>query len=122
MWRGIVNSSHPELCPVDVLKLVTHSILAEESEEEGLPKVRELVSYFNSFAEPLQSILDDNEGTKIRARTEEDLRTLVLNRCLQVGVQKTPLPVEKIYEALQDLSAKPDEETYEILLTGYANA
>merc|ERR1719247_3208446 len=121
MWRVIVNSSHSECCPVDVLKIVTHSILAEEGEEEGLPKVRELVKYFNSFTNPLQSILDDNEGTKLRARSEEDLRTLVLNRCLQVGVQKTPIAVDKIYDALQDLAAKPDEETYELLLTGYAN-
>merc|ERR1719313_2619582 len=101
MWRVIVNSSHPELCPVDVLRLVTHSILAEEGEAEGLPKVRELVKYFNSFKDPLSSILDDNEGTKMRARTEDDLRTLLLNRCLQVGVQKTPIAVEKIYDALQ---------------------
>ena len=35
---------------------------------------------------------------------------------------KTPIGVEKIYDALQDLAGKPDEETYEILLTGHANA
>lgn len=122
MWRVIVNSSHAECCPVDVLKIVTHSILAEEGEEEGLPKVRELVTYFNSFSNPLHSLIDDNEGTKIRVRSEEDLRTLVLNRCLQVGVQKTPIAVEKIYEALQDLRGRADEETYELLLTGYSNA
>jgi len=122
MWRVILNSAHAECCPVDVLRFVTHSILAEDGEEEGLPRVKEMVNYFNSFTDPLKSIMDDNEGTKNRVRSEDDLRTLVLNRCLQVSVTKTPIGVEKIYDALQDLAGKPDEETYEILLTGHANA
>ena len=29
--------------------------------------------------------MDDGEGTKTRVRSEDNLRTLLLNRCLQVG-------------------------------------
>ena len=44
MWRVILNSAHAECCPVDVLRFVTHSILAEDGEEEGLPRVKEMVA------------------------------------------------------------------------------
>ena len=35
---------------------------------------------------------------------------------------KTKVGVKKLYDALDGLAAVPDEETYEILLTGHANA
>merc|ERR1719375_719525 len=118
MWRVILNSSHSECCPVDVLRIVTHSVLAEDGEEEGLLKVAEMVKYVNSFSDPVQNILEDHEGGKYWTRSEDELRTLILNRCLQVSVQKTPIAVEKIYDVLKELNAKADEETYELLLQG----
>lgn len=124
LWREIVIGGHKECCTLDVLRLVMQCALDDESWANS---VKDVARYVAGFPDPLKEMphaVDESTNKKIRSgdRSAEQGKTVVLNQLLRVAA-KTTRPLDHVVSTLREhFDASPNEETYEILLSGYAHA
>jgi len=125
-WRKqIVGGNWAECCPLDVLRMVMHCLLVEC--DKDLTPVQELAEYVCSFPDPYRAMPTDPDDPPPKRKKVpqdgDDSKSMILTRMLQVTLTKSSKPIGEIYSTLQAvMDARPEEETFESLLTGYTNA
>lgn len=124
LWREIMIGGHKECCTLDVLRMVMQCALDDEN---WASNVKDIARYVAGFPDPLKAMphaSDESTNKKIRSgdKTAEQGKTVVLNQLLRVAAKATR-PLDNVISTLREhFDASPNEETYEILLSGYAHA
>jgi len=120
----IASAGFKECCTLDVLRIVMQCALQGAKWEND---VRDVAKYLACFPDPLGAMphaWDETTRKKVHqgVRTVEQGRTVVLNQLLRVAVRGDK-PLDQVYTLiLEHFAATATEETYEILLGGYAAA
>jgi len=109
-WSEIQSGQFTERCPVDVLRMVMHAILAEAPDVTS--SAEDLGKYLAHF------------GDAYRADSKHaGVVTGVMNQLLQVCVSRNSAATGQVYETLARATATaPNEETYEVLVSAFAQA
>merc|ERR1719456_374110 len=121
----IASAGFKECCTLDVLRIVMQCALQGASWETD---VRDVAKYLACFPDPLGAMphaWDETTRKKVHqgVKTVEQGRTVVLNQLLRVAVRSGARPLDQVYTLIQKhFAATATEETYEILLGGYAAA
>lgn len=122
----IASAGYKECCTLDVLRIVMQCALQGATWEAD---VRGVAKYLACFPDPLGAMphaWDETTRKKVHqgVKTVEQGRTVVLNQILRVAVRLgAARPLDQVYTLIQEhFAATATEETYEILLGGYAAA
>merc|ERR1719456_370496 len=122
----IASAGFKECCTLDVLRIVMQCALESKTWET---EVRDVAKYLACFPDPLGAMphaWDETTRKKVHqgVKTVEQGRTVVLNQVLRVAVRTASgRPLDQVYTIIQEhFAATATEETYEILLGGYASA
>jgi len=122
----IASAGFKECCTLDVLRIVMQCALQGATWETD---VRDVAKYLACFPDPLGAMphaWDETTRKKVHqgVKTVEQGRTVVLNQILRVAVRTASgRPLDQVYTLIQEhFAATATEETYEILLGGYAAA
>jgi pentatricopeptide repeat protein len=124
IWRKeIVAGDWSECCPLDVLRMIMHCLLSEG----GVEATKELAEYVRTFPDPYRAMPTDPDDPPPKRKKipvdGDESKAMILTRMLQVTLSKSSYPVGDVFTALQSvMDVKPEEETYEALLTGYMQA
>jgi len=120
----IASAGFKECVTLDVLRIVMQCALQGANWEAD---VRDVAKYLACFPDPLGAMphaWDETTRKKVHmgVKTVEQGRTVVLNQILRVAV-RADRPLDQVYTLIQEhFAAAATEETYDILLGGYAAA
>merc|ERR1719456_1324753 len=120
----IASAGFKECITLDVLRIVMQCALQGANWEAD---VRDVAKYLACFPDPLGAMphaWDESTRKKVHmgVKTVEQGRTVVLNQILRVAV-RAERPLDQVYTLIQEhYAATATEETYDILLGGYAAA
>merc|ERR550537_1413453 len=128
-WRDLAASQGTkECCTFETFRIVINSILGLENEEESLKALKEVAKYVVSFKDPYSAIPHQfDDATKKRnwghARNPQEGLTRILNQLLHSAsvCRNSRIKMDTVFSTLQEIiSAKPNDETYEVLAGAYA--